>query len=312
MSELGEPRVMAVVVSWNPDPALLTRQFAALGPQIAKLIVVDNASSPAVQSIIAAAVADCGGEYHPQEENTGLAAAQVHGIGRALILGASHVLLLDQDSLPAADMIARLLTALSDLAGRGFPVAAVGPRLIAARDGGSSPWVRFHWWGVEKIPAGDALTPPYTASDFLIASGLLAPASVYETVGLPEAGLFIDNVDMEWSFRARARGFRLYGVNAAVLTHRLGERTAYLPGLRRLGAIHIHGPLRQYYQIRNRLRLYSRRYCPWAWKLQDFPRALFKLFYFSCVVPPRGRNARMMALAVWDALRGVSGRCPYE
>jgi rhamnosyltransferase len=301
---------MAVVVSWNPDLAVLARQCAALAPQVARFLVVDNGSDPAVQQALAATVAEAGGDYHPQGRNTGLAAAQGCGIRAALEREASHVLLLDQDSVPAADMVARLLAALETLTGQGLPVAAVGPRLVSVHDGTSAPWVRFHWWGVEKIPAG--ASRPYRRGDFLIASGLLASAAVYETVGLPEAELFIDNVDLEWSFRARARGYLLYGVGDAVLTHRLGEERAYLPGLRRVGAIHLHEPVRQYYQIRNRLSLYGRRYCPWAWKLQDFPRALFKLAYFSCVVPPRRRNARMMALAVWDALRGTNGRCRYE
>ncbi|MEE4376265.1 MAG: glycosyltransferase family 2 protein [Candidatus Competibacteraceae bacterium] len=305
-----KPQIAAVIVSFNPDLSIMSQQLAALAPQIQRLIVVDNGSQPALRERLATMVNDVGGEYHMQADNPGLAAAQSLGIQRALAEDASHVLLLDQDSLPASGMVNKLLAVLDELTAQGEAVAAVGPRLISARDGRSTPFARFHFWGVEKIACADACVSIRT--DFLIASGLLTPASVYRSVGLPEEGLFIDNVDLEWSFRAQSHGYRLYGVCDAILTHRLGEQSAYLPGLGSLGPIHIHGPTRQYYQTRNRLSLYGRSYCPWAWKWQDFPRAVFKLIYFSTMVPPRWRNARMMARGVLDALQGKTGRCPLQ
>ncbi|EQD74077.1 hypothetical protein B1B_02878, partial [mine drainage metagenome] len=35
---------------------------------------------------------------------------------------------------------------------------------------------------------------------------------------------FIDNVDIEWSHRARAAGFSLFGVGAAVMFHSMGDQ----------------------------------------------------------------------------------------
>ena len=307
---LPAPRVMAVVVSFHPELAALSRQLAVLAPQVERVIVVDNDSDPAIQQGLQSAVARAQAEYHPQARNLGLAAAQGVGIRRAIALGASHILLLDQDSLPADDMVAELLDALAECAVRGERVAGVGPRLVSARNADSMPFVRFRPWRVEKIYG----TAPHARvrADFLVASGMLSPVAAYHAVGLPEEGLFIDNVDLEWCFRARSRGYHFYGVYNAVLIHRMGDETVYLPGLRRLGSIHIHDSLRQYYQIRNRFCLYGRNYCPWAWKVQDFPRALFKLLYFSLVVSPRWRNIRMMTLAVLDALRGVDGPCRHE
>lgn len=307
---LPAPRVMAVVVSFYPELAVLSRQLAVLAPQVARVIVVDNGADPAIQQGLRLAVARARAEYHPQARNLGLAAAQGVGIRRAIALGASHILLLDQDSLPTGNMVAELLDVLVKCSVRGERVAGVGPRLVSARNADSMPFVRFRTWRVEKIHCTDPRARVH--ADFLVASGMLSPAAAYQAVGLPEEGLFIDNVDLEWCFRARSHGYRFYGVCNAVLIHRMGEETVYLPGLRRLGSIHIHDSLRQYYQIRNRLCLYGRNYCPWAWKVQDFPRVLFKLMYFSLMVSPRWRNMRMMTFAVLDALRGITGPCRHE
>lgn len=307
---LPAPRVMAVVVSFYPELAVLSRHLTVLAPQVERIIVVDNGSDPATRQALRSLVARAPAEYHPQARNLGLAAAQGVGIRRAIALGASYILLLDQDSLPSDNMVAELLDALVECLVRGERVAGVGPRLVSARNAETTPFVRFHLWRVDKIHCPHPQARVQT--DFLVASGMLSPTAAYQTVGLPEEGLFIDNVDLEWCFRARSLGYRFYGVCNAVLIHRMGEETVFLPGLRRLGPIHIHSPLRQYYQIRNRLCLYGRDYCPWAWKVQDFPRALFKLIYFSLVVAPRRRNIRMMTLAVLDAWRGVTGPCRHE
>jgi rhamnosyltransferase len=111
--------------------------------------------------------------------------------------------------------------------------------------------------------------------------------------------LFIDNIDMEWCFRAKAKGYRLLGVSDALLYHRLGDSVRRLPFPGIDKAVLIHSPRRQYYIMRNRLLLYRRAYVPLAWKCADFPRLLFKLVYFSLFVAPRRENLRMM----WRGLR---------
>ena len=37
---------------------------------------------------------------------------------------------------------------------------------------------------------------------------------------------FIDNIDLEWCFRAKSLGFDLVGTDAAVLYHAIGERSS--------------------------------------------------------------------------------------
>jgi rhamnosyltransferase len=142
---------------------------------------------------------------------------------------------------------------------------------------------------------------------FLIASGSLIPTESLETLGGMEERLFIDYVDLEWCFRASAAGFGLYGAPAAELRHRQGDAVVRL---RWLGGrtVVCHSPLRLYYTIRNRLALYCRSYVPKRWIVKDACQLLLKFAVFSLFVPPRRKNAAMMARGLWDATRGRFGR----
>ncbi len=297
--------VAAIIVSYNPEPAEFAQRLARIAVQVEHLVLVDNASHPSLRAMLVAQAAAQGAVLLENDVNLGLATGQRQGIETALALGATFTLLLDQDSLPAPDLVARLLSAYRRLLDDGRQIAGVGPRAVFEPSGRSMPFIRFTPYAALKgrCQGMDDLI----RTDFLISSGLLTPAWVYARVGLPEDALFIDNIDLEWCFRARHRGFDLYGVCNAVLYHQIGKQTRFLSVRHSKGPIYIHDPVRQYYQTRNRFLLYGRRYVPWAWKIQDFPRALFKLLYFGLVIPPRREHLRMMGLALWDALRGVTG-----
>jgi rhamnosyltransferase len=293
--------VCAVLVTYHPDPAALGTAIAAVRPQVAALVVVDNASPQ-----LAPADALDGDDVVllAQPRNIGLAAAQNVGIGWARSHGHSHVLILDQDSVPADGMVASLLEAARELSASAR-VGAVGPRFHDPREDTDAPFVRVAFPLSHKLRC----TPQtrYLQCDFLISSGALIPLAVLDDVGDMDAGLFIDNVDLEWSFRARARGYALFGVCAARMEHRLGDDRRALPGGRHQV---VHGPVRLYFIMRNRIALYRRRHTPRVWIAQDLPRVLAKFVVFSLLVGPRGPNVRYMLRGLADGLRGRSGPCP--
>ena len=104
--------VVAVVVTYRPDVAATTVLLRALAPQVDRVVLVDNGSPPEAVDALRAEVGAAGGELLALGENRGIAAAQNAGLERALALGATAVLLSDQDSVPAPDMVARLLAGL--------------------------------------------------------------------------------------------------------------------------------------------------------------------------------------------------------
>jgi rhamnosyltransferase len=239
------------------------------------------------------------------KHNRGLAAAQNLGIAWARSHSFTYVLFSDQDSVAAPGMVPALLHALTN-APQEARIAAVGPIFHDPRETAVSTFVRI------GFPLNLKLCCQYPEQvlecDFLISSGTLVPLAVLDDVGAMDEGLFIDNIDLEWSFRARARGYVLRGVCAATMQHHLGDTRYRLPF--NLGQVVVHGPPRLYYMMRNRILLYRMRHVPIVWKLQDFPRLLVKLLLFCVLVGPRGRNLRFMVRGIWDGLHGRRGKLP--
>ena len=291
------PRVHAVVVSYRSDPERLARQFDCLLEQVSAIVWVDNASPDALRQLHRRWPAD---RVHALwlDDNQGIGAAQNRGIERALALGASHVLLMDDDSLPAPDMVPSLLGALAER-----PLAAavgachVDPRRETERtpfsvvDGG-----RLRW-----LACSDA--DRIWEVDHVIASGCLIPAPVLEAVGSMREDFFIDWVDTEWCLRARNRGYRIYGVCGALLEHTLGDRVVRVLGRE----IPWHAPWRHYYQARNFvLMLRARQVGPVSRSHMAF-RQLKRFIVFSTLVPGRWQYFRMWMRGLWHGCLGRSG-----
>jgi rhamnosyltransferase len=295
--------VCSITVAFNPDPARLAEQIAALRGQVDEILIVDNHSEPPAETVLRRS-----GEFPPHErtrlrfvrldDNRGVAAAFNLGAREAASAGAQFVLLLDHDSVPAPDMVSKLLGAYrhcSELPGA-QPVAAVGPRVNDRRNAREYPFIRLGWLYNPRLRCGasESVVP----CDFLISSGSLIALDALAHVGEFDESLFIDSVDLEWCSRARARGFALYGACAARLDHRLGDRHhVVMKGIRLV----VHSPRRVYYMTRNRLLLYRRPYMPLKWKLKDALRAAAKFVATVLLVPPRLEYAKMTLRAIRDA-----------
>ncbi len=236
--------------------------------------------------------------------NVGLGTAMNRAAEHARAAGFAYLLLLDQDSLLDPDMVATLQDAHEALA-KTRPVAAVGPQFSDRRNGHVAPFIEIGFPLNRKLFGGPGQIVP---CDFLISSGSLLPLDTLALIGGMDERLFIDNVDMEWCFRARHRGFGLFGVCDARMRHSIGDtlRAAWL----KPGGVMIHKPLRLYYIMRNRVLLYRRKETPAVWIAQDLPRLVLKFFGTALFVAPRLRYLRMMVRGLWHGLRSIDGPMP--
>jgi rhamnosyltransferase len=285
--------VAAALVVFHPSEPTVTRALAALAQQTDHILVITNDSLPLPCALPErATIIDPG-------RNLGLGAAYNLATGWARERGASHLLLLDQDSVPAPGMVAALLEAFS----RPGPIAAAGPLWRDARTGEDGFFVRGGHFGPRRYrpAAGDIV-----AVDFLISSGSLIALEALAAIGPFDETLFIDHVDTDWSLRARAKGYALYGVADARLDHALGEAPVSLPF--GLGPLFLYPPERNYYRLRNSLLLLRRPYVPWRWALGDLGRTLALMLFYALRVPPRRQRLHAMVRAVHDALTARAPR----
>lgn len=292
------PAVWAVVVTYHPDPVVLGRLLEALSSQVARIVVVDNGSNN--RDLLAAACHRMATvELVPLEDNTGIARAQNVGLLHALDAGASQVVLFDQDSVPEAELVPRLQSALATLTARGVRVGAVGANYAA---GHHTPFRRVRGPFIRRCAC--AVPGQMPRVDFLIASGCLIPAEVLGVVGHMREDLFIDYVDIEWSLRARVAGFELFGACDARMQHRPGDSHLSIAGR----PVSLHSPLRRYYMFRNALWLYRQGWVPWRWKLADGINLVARFFLYAAAGPARWQQLRSMLSGLADGMDNRLGR----
>lgn len=296
MTSQTQPYVAAIVVAYHPDIDLLGAQLTRLAPQVTDIVLVDNGSPCDLvawnaERVPAAAVVIALGE------NLGIAAAQNVGIQWARKRRAEFILLMDQDSIPAPDMVEKLISAIA----KQSSPAAVGPRYLDKRQDNPPPFIRIQNLTLGRCAC--ATEDSVVSVDYLISSGCLIPMSVLDKVGYMRDDLFIDYVDIEWGLRARHHGFQSYGVCGAHMQHSLGDQPIKFLGKN----IPLHSPLRHYYHFRNAVVLYKEQWVPLNWKLVDGWRLCLKYVFYALFAKPRLAHLHMMTLGVWHGLRGKGG-----
>lgn len=300
-------RVTAVVVTYQPDVAALRELLDAVAPQVGSIVVVDNGSADATLADLSAAVHAVGGSVVPLGANFGIATAQNRGVDRAREAGATAVLLLDQDSVPAPDMVTVLERALAAPAPDGRPVGAVGAVARDDRDG-EPPFVyAAQRFGPRRV---DLPAEPGTRVEvaFLIASGCLVDVRALDAVGPMREDFFIDHVDLEWGVRARRAGWVLYAVVGADLRHELGDDPRPVPGRDR--TVHVQSVGRNYFMTRNTLLLVRSPLLPTAWRWGYLWWITKYTAYYVVAVAPRRRRVPLLVRGLWDGALGRSGPMP--
>jgi rhamnosyltransferase len=302
--------VAAIVVAYRPVHAQIKKLIAVLAQDCAVVYVMDNggghdAIADTLRNVPSVRIVD-------MEGNRGIGAALNFGFQLAKTSGAKYVATFDQDSEPPLGLTAGLVNALEQLASSGVRVAAVGPRIVDLRNAKRFEYAFMRrqagWPTAVRCSHGSA----YVEADFLITSGCLISLSAFESVGPFDQTLFVDCTDMEWCFRARAIGYRLYGVCSATMPHELGSgASARALGITILG----HSPIRRYYYARNTVRLLKLSHITIGWKT----RMLLGLFARVLLLPIAVRFAdgwtkdwHMLLRGAADGFAGRGGMCNYE
>ncbi len=290
--------VFAVIVTYNPDIAVLDELLDSLLPQVGGAIVVDNGS--------AADMLDWQQQWaheniclHLAGRNLGIAAAQNIGIEIAKKSNPEFVILSDQDSIPAKDMVFHLRDVACKLMADGEAIAAVGPRYMDIRQNNPPPFIQINGFRLKRQYCEHPGS--IVKVDYLIASGCLMPIQALNAVGGMNEHLFIDYVDIEWGLRAKYLGLQSFGACAASMIHSLGDKP-----IRFLGKNYpLHSPLRHYYHFRNGVWLYKQKYISKNWKIADGIRLLLKFIFYSVFARPQTKHFKMMLLGV---IHGITSR----
>lgn len=263
----------AVVVTYQPDATALLKLLGQLNKET-DFVVIDNGSADIERLAESITVYKRCQELMRLDENVGLARALNIGIDWARQRGCEFVFLFDQDSSPCDLFVSRMIKASRDISALSKrPIAALGPRIINPQTMRQTPFKLFNRF-LLRSDRPYAGADGFFLADFLITSGTLLVLDSVAKIGDMKESYFIDNVDLEWCFRAKAMGYEIIGTDRAVLYHAIGERSSN--PLVRAGVMAQHNPSRTYYSSRNRIHLYGMRYSPLGWKVRDVVRFALK------------------------------------
>jgi rhamnosyltransferase len=306
----NRPSVIAVVVTYHPLMATFLPLLEQLMLQTDGVVLVDNSDrhdDRVFHGIPSGYKVSGALSLVRLGENRGIAVALNIGLEEAMRGGAQYVLLSDQDSLPEGDMVEQLKSVHEHLAGQGLRVAAVGPAFIDLHTDLTIPFqvqLPGHIFYGHGTPTPDE---PHIEVLSLITSGSLIPTTIFRDVGLMREEFFIDKVDIEWSLRARAKKYQLFGTALARMHQRLGdgEVKVWYFGWR---YVSLYSPLRVYYQVRNYVAMCRLDYVDWKWKLRKGWFTLGIFYSQGFFGKMRGKVFLMGFLGLWHGIVNRMGR----
>lgn len=216
----GPPATGAVMVTHNPDFAILLKAVDAVAPQVTKGIIVDNCSSQPerIREILPPHFM-----FHANLKNLGIARALNQGVVKIMSHGnIDWILTLDQDVVLAPNYVKLLLDVIAQ-----YPNS---DRLgIVA---GSLPY--------DSTGTRQLISPRHFFN-----AGNIIRSTIFKQTRFREE-FFIDFVDCDFLFRVRALGFEVLTYDWPMLTHSLGRSQTILGR-----TIRYEPSGRYYYIVRN-------------------------------------------------------------
>jgi rhamnosyltransferase len=286
--------ICAVVVTYFPR-AGYAENFAALMPQVGKLLVVDNGSSEETFAPVEEAARRVGATVVRLGSNLGIATALNVGLKIAREEGFRWLATFDQDSRSTPGMIAEMTRAFESFP-RPERLAVLSPAYVDRALGFS---VRER----QSEAAGEGWRVLATT----MTSGNLVNIEIATAVGGFDDSLFIDYVDHEFCLRLRRHGYWVVEATRATLLHSLGRMERRWFVFKHV-KITNHPVTRRYYMSRNRLivwRLFWRQEPVWV--IRDMRRFLFESMYVVLYEKQVGAKLSMSARGLRDGFRNVRG-----
>jgi rhamnosyltransferase len=290
--------VCAITVAYHPDAEFPQRVERTLR-EVGAVVIVDNGSDDAELGMLRHVAANSSITLISNLNNLGIGRALNIGIRQAIALGFKWALLLDQDSWIDEDMVQTLIAACAAYPDRDrLGVIGSGYREF------NSP---LH---EEK----DAIVGDnWEEAASVITSGSLIPLKAHLAIGAFREDFFIDHVDTEYCFRARAKGYRVIRTRRPIMSHTIGAISQHRVLWLKKWTFN-HAADRRYYIARNdtvMLREFGH-YIFGLWALKSFGRCVRLCKRIALYEEMKTHKIIAVAQGFWDGVRGHMGPRPHR
>lgn len=221
-------RLTIILVNYNGkqyNEACIESVLAGQSAFDRKILVVDNASGDdSIGRLKERYGNDARVELIRLDDNFGFSYANNVGIRRAMEDGADYVLLLNNDTEIAPDMLAQLAACAAR-----HPDSVIAPKIyysdrrnvIWSAGGRVSPFIRkVSHIGLDRTDRGQF--EEETEIGFATGCALFIPCRIIERAGLLDEDFFLYYEDTEYCFRLTELGIPIYFCPEAVMYHKVG------------------------------------------------------------------------------------------
>ncbi len=294
-----EPLVSIIVLNYKgrEDTLACLRSLEHLTYPHVRVIVVDNQSGDGLEDAVRGA--------HPSMTfiqtgaNLGFTGGNNIGIRQALADGADYILLLNNDTIVAPDLVDVMVEVME----QDRSISITGPMIYYYNNpetiwsaGGEIDWSRgtTRMIGLNEADLSQFGLSPRPV-DFVSGCALMARREVWEKVGLLDDRFFMYYEETEWCVRAARAGYAIRHVPGAMIWHKISLEERHSS---------VHTPLYYYYITRNRL-LFLRKthagYVAWLHILGEYIRT-----FLSWTLRPKWQDRRYLRKVMLHAIADYS------
>jgi GT2 family glycosyltransferase len=217
-------KIAALILNWNGGE-LTERAVLSVTDQVERVVVVDNASTPAERERLAQFASEHGVLLIQNETNIGYAAGNNVGLRRVLDDGYDAVLVMNNDA-EAEPGAVQLMT---EYLASDPEIGAVGPTVVdmARPDSVMHTGLLLDFrtgktgFVDQGVARDERRTQPFPTGA-VSGAAFLAPTEVFRRCGVFDERFIFYYEDIEWSARLRRAGWKLMVVPQAVFRHVFG------------------------------------------------------------------------------------------
>lgn len=279
--------VVALVTLYYPDAGVASN-IEVLAEQVSNVIILDN-TPDCDNSDLFSGIQRC--KYFANGHNFGLSVAFNKGLALEVSRLSDYIIFFDQDSHISDGLIAGLIDDFESVSKK-KKIGCIGPLYHDIVSGERSlPNDRF------AIDAG-----LYGVKN-VITSSMLTKYTILQEVGFWNEKIFLDLADWDLCWRLRSRGFLICLTSNLSFNHTLGS------GIKKIFFLKVRQsqPVRQYYGVRDSLKLFLLEYVPFKYRVRFFFMWTLSPLFYIVFFPNRFVRLKYVARAFIDAFRGVDG-----
>ncbi len=202
---MSHSNVGIVIVTYNRKQ-LLKRLLDAITAQSYKdfeVFVIDNACTDGTEEYVKETVnSDSRFHYKRMQTNTGGSGGFCEGVKLAFEANMDYIWGMDDDALPAADALEVLVKTAEGLQEKTCLVSYTVEDLNS-----------------EQTKALKNEQPELIEKEHFLFLGFFVPCALVKQIGLPKKDLFIYFDDIDYSYRAKNAGYKLYMVRDSLIQH---------------------------------------------------------------------------------------------